>query len=378
MKASLSSSAAVVLEQQQQQKQKQPDDLIRQADSFLTQMDHENALRLYQAALPLAQAESLCYIYEKMADCKVALGDPDGAKPDYERALQETTEDDDTKRASMLMYIGQLSTDEEALGCYRKGIQHLGSAIDRAATSGGGGGGGKTLEELRQQLAQAHCAVAELFMTDLCFNEDAEQQCETSVRAALQYRAEDSGLPLIDALQAQASLCLSQSNTDSAREHMEAVYRQIKKGCEALAGLIEGTSEELRDADAVSALPNFEFRVQTAQLLMETGQAAPSALTVLKSLMAENDEVVRVWFLMGCAYCAAGDKDMAREYWERALEMLVSVKESLEMDEGDDDDDTEMELQECETQMEEIKSRLEDLDEDDEDEDGDGDEIMMT
>lgn len=150
MKASLTSSSGVVLEQQkEQQQQKEPkaDDLIRKAESFLAQMDHENALRFYQAALPLAKEDNAALLYEKMADCKVALGDPDGAKPDYERALQKTasTEDNDSKRASMLMYIGQLSTDEEALGYYQKGIQHLRSAIDRAATTTGG----KTLEELR-------------------------------------------------------------------------------------------------------------------------------------------------------------------------------------------------------------------------------------
>lgn len=61
-------------------------------------------------------------------------------------------------------------------------------------------------------------------------------------------------------------------------------------------------------------------------------QCSDAAIQVLGSLLAQNDEVIEVWYLVGCAFAAASDLDAAAQYWGRTLEMLLKVKENLEME----------------------------------------------
>jgi hypothetical protein len=86
-------------------------------------------------------------------------------------------------------------------------------------------------------------------------------------------------------------------------------------------------------------------------------QCTDAAIQVLGSLLAENDEVIEVWHLMGCAFDAISDLDAASQYWERTLEMLLKVKESLEMSSSDDEEQDE--LQDINGQIEDVRKKLE-------------------
>lgn len=71
------------------------------------------------------------------------------------------------------LYMAQLHEGREALGHYEKGIELLQRQL--------GGGAGETKEAeaaLRQRVCMAYCSVGELFLTDLCFDEDAETRCQ--------------------------------------------------------------------------------------------------------------------------------------------------------------------------------------------------------
>ena len=59
--------------------------------------------------------------------------------------------------------------------------------------------------------SRAHSSIAELFLTDLCFDTDAESRCETATTAALALDAAS-----VDGRLALASLRLSQSRTSDA------------------------------------------------------------------------------------------------------------------------------------------------------------------
>jgi hypothetical protein len=244
--------------------------------------------------------------------------------------------------------------------------------------------------------------VAELFLTDLCFEDTAEAECDSYVSLALKIKDLD-GEPVIDALQTAASLRLSQSRKEEARKFILRAYNKMRTGCEALANLV-GLEEkakravELVEVDAANSLPSFEFRCQTAKLLLECAateggsagdngnnqkppaseleqeqqQCNRAAIRVLGSLLAENDEIPEVYYLLGCAYMASETVEVARHYWTQALELLVKMQKDLEEDaEGidmkDDDDEDEEELniqlQSINCQMEEVRSKLEEIDE---------------
>jgi len=269
----------------------------------------------------------------------------------------------------------------------------------------------------RRKLASARATVAELYLTDLCFAENAESECESYVALALQILDEHDGEPMVDALQTAASLRLSQQRNAEARQYILRVYEKMKKGCEALAKLVglddenkkSKRSVELEEVGAADSLPSFDFRCQTAKLLLECGaddakndndtksngksSASPSeeetgkdaclkaAVQVLGSLLAENDDVPEVWYLTGCAYGSLGDGELALHYWSHALEMLEKVQEALEkeaeetadMQDDDANDELDMQLQSIACQMEEIRSKLEDVEDGGDDDDDDSD-----
>ena len=238
----------------------------------------------------------------------------------------------------------------------------------------------------RRQQSAAFCAIAELYLTDLCYEEDAEQQCEEAVQAAMDFIDITDGEPLVDSLQTMASLRLSQRRAKEAATFVLGAYRKMKSGCEALSALVGLQKDEevatqaveLVDVDAANNLPGFEFRCESAKVLLECaavlkeendGDAAKipeqavqcndAAIQVLGSLLAENDEVIEIWYLMGCAFAAASELDAAAQYWGRTLEMLLKVKESLEVD--SDDDEEQDQLQDVIVQIEDVSKRLEEI-----------------
>jgi hypothetical protein len=398
-------------------------------------------------------------LLERRAELYVTLQSPDSAVQDYQRSLHllddEDNEDDDEdndvsqRKAALHMYLGQLSTGMEALAAYQKGIDCLLQAKGRtvaglgrseatttAATAAATSPDDDEDEDedappqpqptLEQQLAAAYTSMAELYLTDLCFEDSAESSCEKHLQLALQCDPTS-----VDALQTLASLQLSQQKPHEAQITVRKVYDQLQTGCRALASLVglrdndeqdddndndhdeppttaASAATELRAWSDVQALPPYEFRCQTAKLLLETQQAG-AAIDVIGSLLAENDQIIEIWILAGDAFAAYNeeqqqqvvqqqrpligpgqDADMAVNddeeeeeppaqihYWERAMEMLHVVRRELEQqlqgndngnaDEDDDDDedddrdedDLQQQMDQVEAQLEELRTKLE-------------------
>ena len=195
-----------------------------------------------------------------------------------------------------------------------------------------------------------------------------------------------------DALQAMANLRLSQSNPNDATQFMLKAYERMKKGCTSMSKLVglyndngndngdnhndhNENALELEHVDEATSLPNYEFRCQSSKLLLECGALNPdysllcneAAIQVLGSLLAENDEVIEIWYLLGCAFHSLKNYDMAKQYWERALEMLQKVKkgydeqEMMDDDDDDDDDDIEEQMEEIEAQIDDIQDKLQQM-----------------
>jgi hypothetical protein len=91
---------------------------------------------------------------------------------------------------------------------------------------------------------------------------------------------------------------------------------------------------------------------------------------VLGSLLAENDEVIEIWMLLGNAYAVLDENQEEREYplsveyWERALEMLTTVQQALEEEQSncqsqEEEDEVQQELDQVLCQAEELRSKIE-------------------
>ncbi|CAB9529775.1 TPR domain protein [Seminavis robusta] len=424
--------------QQQQKKnatQKVPsiDELIQAGDAASLAMEGDKAMAFYTSALTLmdddksssktdADATSpklFVHVLEKLGELKASEGNSGAAKQDFERAIAIMTTNNTTDNpkeaaqyqetlAGLHLYIGQLSCEQEALQAYQKGLQCLETALQvrqqqdttvspaeeaeasmEVENEKEENGPQVALKEVRRKLASARATVAELYLTDLCYDDNAETECEKYVNLALEIKEDDDNDDkepcMVDALQTAASLKLSQQQTQSALAFILRAFRKMQVGCEALSqlgGMDGKRAVELLEVDAAESLPSFDFRCQTAKLLLEcaTNSAGEedatkchtAAIQVLGSLLAENDEVPDIYYLLGCAYNGENNAELAQYYWKKAMEMLEAIQKEMEQQQAedgdmqveedeDDNDEMEMQIQAISCQIEEIKSKLEDL-----------------
>mmetsp|Transcript_6911 Transcript_6911/g.22193 ORF Transcript_6911/g.22193 Transcript_6911/m.22193 type:complete len:200 (-) Transcript_6911:532-1131(-) len=145
-----------------------------------------------------------------------------------------------------------------------------------------------------RRLCEAYCALAELYMTDLCYEADAEARCEAAVTSALSI-APDSA----EVLSTLASLRISQSRPqDAAVALQQAVAAWAAKP----------------DAESV------ETRLGVAKMLIEVG-AATDAVTVAEDLLESVDSIAEVHYVLGVALVELGDRDEALSVLARCQEV---------------------------------------------------------
>lgn len=410
-------------------------EVISQADIALETSDIDNALKLYTYASSNLRTElqkmtenittpeeereatilSLSKVLGKMAEIKVSIGDHAGGRQDFTEASNllngEAISDNQISkaqwkeaRANLYLYLGQLTNCTEALNAFQTAIKDLKDCIvllNSALQDGGipDDSVQNALVETKRQLCGSYCSVAELYLTDLCYEPNAESACEEALQLALQL---DDHKSSPDALQAMANLRLSQKRNEEALELVLNAYNRVRVGCEAMAdlvGLSNKETEQMNDVgveakelqgdalEAANSLPGFEFRCQMAKLLLECASLVKTvdsltddkkkeqkntcieaSIQVLGSLLAENDEVIEIWFLLGCAFTSADPKnsESARYYFENSLQMLQNVKKIMEQDNADDEESISA-LNEIDEKIKDVEEKLELLGDDDED-----------
>ncbi|KAJ9157714.1 TPR domain-containing protein [Pleurostoma richardsiae] len=359
-----------------------PKQLLAQATAAFEQGDLDAALSLASDALAACEdagtpssermAPAACVL---LGEIRVERGEPDEARAAFLRAAD--ADPDGTSLPDELgggpdkfLWLAQLSEDggADSVAWFERGAAAMRSqigALEEAAAearrkSGGGGRAGEATAaaldaaaaEKRRKLAETLCAVAEVYMTDLSWEADAEQRCEALVTEATMLAPE-----LPDAWQTVANVRVSQERRGDAVAALErsmALWRDLEP-------------EDTR-------VPAFPTRVGLARLLMEV-EMEERAVEVVERLVAEDDESVEAWYLGGLGWHtlgrkareAAGEEAAGREEWkkkwkaarrwlghcldlfaaqeyederlgEHAKEMLVEVKAEIGDDEDDEDD----------------------------------------
>jgi hypothetical protein len=84
--------------------------------------------------------------------------------------------------ASKYMMMGQMLSGPESLLAFNKGCDILRKDLKAKANRGAA-----KLMGVKQKLIAGLCSIAELYMTDLCELEDAEQQCDRVLSEALKH-----------------------------------------------------------------------------------------------------------------------------------------------------------------------------------------------
>ncbi|KAE9376843.1 putative UPF0661 TPR repeat-containing protein C16D10.01c [Stipitochalara longipes BDJ] len=276
-----------------------PSILLAQATAALQQGDIAAAVKPAKRAASLLdlQSEEALPALSLLGEIHIELGEIDAARQYFLQAAaideDGTIGEDVGGGAEKFLWLAQLSEEggqdsvdwfEKGAVCLRIQIQHLldQKNLNKAAEA--------LLEEKTRKLTGALCAVVEVYMTDLSWEEDAEQKCEALVTEATMVAP---GFP--EPWQTLANVRISQERMDDARA-------ALKRSLDLWRNLPPESS----------VVPDFPTRVSLARLLMEADMDV-DAIEVLERLVGEDDTSVEVWYLGGWGLYILGEKQKGGE-----------------------------------------------------------------
>ena len=149
--------------------------------------------------------------------------------------------------------------------------------------------------------------------------DNAEVECESILGRALEF---DPKNPEVHQL--FANLRLSQGRPEDATASMERNLEIWFKQLEHEPLIVEVIDDNQIAQEKDDELPSFEFRVNTAKLLIELGQF-DKAMDILDRLLKEDEEAVVVWYLYGWTYCLQQDYANSKECLHNALRVRISM-----------------------------------------------------
>lgn len=282
-------------------------ELLADATAQLEQGDALGAVTLAKQALKVALDSDdprACAAYNLLGEINVELGDIDNARTCFLQAAQLDEDgalaEDLGGGAEKFNWLAQLSEEggadsvtwfDKASVVLRAQIQVLTDATVEAKRKGSAYGAVEReleakSEDKKRKLAETLCAVAEVYMTDLSWEDDAEARCEALITEATMLAPE-----LPDAWQTVANVRVSQSRRDDA---VAALERSL------------AIWSDLEPEDP--KVPAFPSRVALTRLLMECDMEK-RALEVCERLVEDDDTSVEAWYLGGLAQYTVGDKE---------------------------------------------------------------------
>ncbi|KAF9094199.1 hypothetical protein BGX23_002359 [Mortierella sp. AD031] len=208
---------------------------------------------------------------------------------------------------SKFMYLGQMSEQLEAISYFQQGVNLMvaeRTSMPQDLTKG------SAYLALSNKISSALCSMTDIYLTDCCFEPNAESQCETYLAQAVQIEPVTP-----EVYQTLASVRLSQQRMDEAKA--------------ALAqGLALWLGSDPNEEDGPT--PDYETRLALVKLLLETAMY-DEAFTVLNGLIEENDQVPDTLYLFGWAnYIAAEEVDESSPTAdEERKEQLDNAREAL-------------------------------------------------
>ncbi|KAK5651753.1 hypothetical protein OQA88_11715 [Cercophora sp. LCS_1] len=273
-------------------------DLLVKATALLEAGDLENAAKTARVAYENIgeKGRQAGAALSLLGQIHVELGDVDTARTFFTCAVKVDEDgslpEDLGGGPEKFLWLAQLSEDggrdsvswfERGAAALRTQIQTLTDKLDSLPLTRDQQEA--TITEKRRKLAETLCAVAEVYMTDLSWEEDAEQRCESLITEATMLAPE-----LPDTWQTVANVRISQTRVDEAKE---ALKRSL------------GLWSDLAPEDP--AVPPFPTRVSLVRLLIEVGMEE-SAIKVAERLIDEDDQSIEVWYLGGYGRYIMGEK----------------------------------------------------------------------
>ena len=273
-----------------------PNSLLTRATTLLQISQPDEALVNALQALSLLKKSSsdpkaTLPALNLIAEINVELGDVVTARDYFLRAVELDPEglvpEDAAGGAEKFFWLAQLCEEGgmQSVEWYDKGVKVLRRQIGEPEGKRSDESISGLLGEKKTKLSEALCAAAEVYMTDLSWEDDAESRCESLVTEALLV-APDSPEPL----QTLASIRISQLRPDDAKA---ALTRSMELW------------KDLPPEDA--KIPAYPTRISLVRLLLET-EMHEEAVEVVERLISEDDQSIEAWYLGGWALYLMGER----------------------------------------------------------------------
>lgn len=334
------------------------EEYLSEAEAGINTFNYEEASQSCQKVLELDAANVKAL--EMLASIHIENGSIPEAQAMLMRCVELCPDDGYPKYFS----LAQLASGGEAVNFYQKGIMIMKKKLESPATASAS----ETSQEtpLHRVLSDAYCSVAELYMTDCCFEDDAENICKKSIESAVEA---DESNP--DAHQCWANLHLVKGEIEASKA---AISKSLSLWLPEYRAIWEGKVPS--GANESFQPPGYDSRINTSKMLIEL-EMLDEANEVLEGLVAEDDEVVEIWYLLGWSHYLHGDvyKKNAAFYFKKAqevfkkigvanedqmahidelLEELADIQESEESDGGGDNfpsESEESDTENCDVEM---------------------------
>ncbi|KAJ2857554.1 hypothetical protein J3B02_000923 [Coemansia erecta] len=196
------------------------------------------------------------------------------------------------------MYLGQLSVELDAVKYFQLGINAMKKDLDELPHDS------EKAAVLQRKMAEAFVAMTEIYLTDCCFEVDAEAKCEQFLEQGAHI---DPSCP--EVYQTMASVRLSQNRLDDARDCVS----------KSMAFWVD------KDANDLSKIPSYENRLALVRLLLELDDKE-KAFNILERLQKEDDENIDMWYLYGWTYYLQSEESTSADS-EDKIELLSSARE---------------------------------------------------
>jgi len=262
------------------------EELVLVGQQLYEQLNIENAEKCYKRALQINpnHVETINNYANLLLDAQ----DYDAAKTMLEKSMSLEPNANHWKYLS----YAQLHTGVEAIKLYQRGIQLLKIELEQARTNEDQ----EEIEGIIYQISGALCSVAEIYMTDECFAEEAEREGERCLLEAMEMNKEDP-----QPGQVLCSLRMSQCKNEEALASLEKSYSLWAE-------------KELEE------LPDLEFRHNCGKLFLEL-EESELAIEIWENILDEDDQIAEVHYFLGISYRSISSS-RARDHVMRAKELL--------------------------------------------------------
>ncbi|KAK4692461.1 hypothetical protein P7C71_g4751, partial [Lecanoromycetidae sp. Uapishka_2] len=262
-------------------------ELLAEAEELLRTGRADEALPIAVKSLKILQRDSVSTKTQSLpalnliAEIHLELGDADSATKYFLSAVKLDPQGT-VGGAEPFLWLAQLSEEggHDSVKWFEKGAKILRNQLAKMTVEDYGADA-----EKRKKLASSLCGIIEVYMTDLSWEDDAEEKCESLIAESLLV-APHSPEPL----QTLASIRISQARIEEAK-------RALGDSMDLWKDL------EPEDGD----VPDFPTRISLARLLMEA-EMEEEALEVVERLVGEDDQSVEAWYLGGWCLYLLGQK----------------------------------------------------------------------